>query len=131
MNWTKAVVAGVGAGVAITVVNYVAHALILKETYTKYPVINPPSPNVYFLVVAVLVGIAGAILFAKTRKCWKEGAAGGAAFGFWLGLVAFFGTFYGSLVIAGFPYFLDWCWGSINLIGSLVGGAVLGAIYKS
>ncbi len=130
MNWSKAVIAGIAAGAAITVVNYIAHALIMANTYANYPVIAKPTPSLYFLLVAILVGIAGAILFAKTRKCWSNGVAGGAAFGFWLGLVSFFGTFYSSLVIVGFPYFLDWCWGAINLIGAVIGGCVLGAIYK-
>jgi hypothetical protein len=57
-------------------------------------------------------------------------AKGGMTFGFWLGLVAFFATFYNPLIFQGFPYFLSWCWGAITLIGWLVYGAIVGAMYK-
>ncbi len=130
MNWTKIGIAGVAAGIVLTIVNYVAHAILLRETYTRYPVIAEPSPRLYFLLIAVLIGLTAAVLFAKTRACWAEGAAGGAAFGFLFGLGAFFASFYSSLVIVGFPYFLDWCWGGTNLIGAVLAGLVLGALYK-
>ena len=55
---------------------------------------------------------------------------GGATFGFFLGLVAFFPNFYFSLVLEGFPYFLSWCWGGINLIDFVIAGVVLALIYR-
>ena len=41
-----------------------------------------------------------------------------------------FGNFYNPLVIDGFPYYLAWCHGGITLIGSVVGGAVVGLMIK-
>ena len=55
---------------------------------------------------------------------------GGVTFGFFLGLVAYFTNFYNPLVIEGFPYYLSWCWGAINVISFLVLGAVLGLMMK-
>lgn len=130
MNWSKIGIAGLAAGIVLTLVNYIAHGILLKETYSRYDVIAEPSPRIHFLLVAVLIGLVGAILFAKTRDCWAEGVGGGATFGFWFGLGAFFASFYSSMVIVGFPYFLNWCWGGINLIGAVLAGLVLGAVYK-
>jgi hypothetical protein len=33
-------------------------------------------------------------------------------------------------VIGGFPYHLAWCWGGINVVDGLLGGAVMGAIIR-
>ena len=46
------------------------------------------------------------------------------------GMFGFFAQFFNPLVLEGFPYYLGWCWGGINLIVSLVLGLVLGAIVK-
>lgn len=129
MNWSKVAIAGIAAGIVLTIVNYLSHGVLLADTYARYDAIAEPSPRIHFLLLAILIGLAAAILFAKTRRCWAEGAAGGAAFGFFFGLGAFFASFYSSLVIVGFPYFLDWCWGGINLIGSVAAGVVLGILY--
>ena len=48
----------------------------------------------------------------------------------WLGWIGFFAQFYPALTIAGFPYYLSWCWGGIELIGWLIFGWVAGALYK-
>ncbi|MEE8137958.1 MAG: hypothetical protein V3T81_03665 [Thermoanaerobaculia bacterium] len=132
MNWTKAVIAGVVGGVAVWIANFIMHAVIMGQTYAKYPEVfsqeeGSPFP---FLLVGVFIAVPGALLFAKTRDSWGEGIAGGATFGFWLGLVSFFAPFYNSLVLEGFPYFLAWCWGGINLIGFVILGAILGAMVK-
>lgn len=133
MNWTRALIAGVLAGIAINIVDFILHGQILGATYARYPeVFSQESANpLFFLLVAVLIGIAAGILFAKTRGSWKAGWVGGVTFGFWLGLISFFVPFYNPLVLDGFPYYLSWCWGGINLIDGVVGGAVLGAVYKS
>ncbi|MGB6002801.1 MAG: hypothetical protein WBI00_20175, partial [Thermoanaerobaculia bacterium] len=85
----------------------------------------------HFFLVAIVIGIAAAILFARTRGSWPAGIKGGVIFGLFLGCVLFFQSFYNPLVLEGFPYYLSWCWGGIKLIDSVIFGAVVGAIYKS
>jgi len=132
MNWTRAILAGLAAGIVTNIADFVMHGLILGKTYMKYDVFTQePANPLWFLVISLCIGIAAAILFAKSRGSWAEGWTGGATFGFFLGLTAFFSNFYSPLVLAGFPYFLSWCWGGINLIDGVLGGVVLGAIYKT
>ncbi len=132
MNWTKTILAGVAAGFVTSLVNYLLHGVIMADTYVRYSDVfsQEQASPLFFFAVAIAIGIFFAILFAKTRDCWAEGAKGGMVYGFWLGMVAFFGNFYDPLVIDGFPYYLAWCHGGINLIIAVVGGVVVGLIIK-
>lgn len=132
MNWMKAVIAGVVGGIAVNLYSWLMHGIIMSATYTKYDTVftqgdGSPLP---FFAIAITVGIAGGILFAKTRSSWAEGLMGGATFGFYLGLVSFFSQFYNALVIADFPYYLSWCWGGISLGGWVLFGVVASLLYK-
>ncbi|TNF71150.1 MAG: hypothetical protein EP299_12510 [Acidobacteria bacterium] len=132
MNWTKAIIAGVVGGVVLNLADWVMHGMIMGSTYTKYEVFTQePANPAHFFLVAVVLGVASAIFFARTRGSWPAGIKGGVVFGAFLGLVLFFRSFYNPLVLEGFPYYLSWCWGGINFIGSVILGAVLGAMYKS
>lgn len=131
MNWTKAILAGVVGGVVMNLGDWVMHGFIMGNTYGKYAIFGrEPAHPLHFFLVAVCIGIMAALLFARTRECWGDGLKGGATFGFWVGLVAFFGNFYNTLVIEGFPYYLSWCWGGMEMIGMVLLGAVLGMMYK-
>ena len=132
MNWSKVLLAGVVAGVVKNLADWVMHGFIMGATYTRYPEVftQEATSPIWFFVVAISVGIFFAILFAKTRECWADGIKGGMTYGFWVGMVAFFGNFYTAIVIDGFPYYLGWCWGGIGLIGAVIGGAVVGLIIK-
>lgn len=132
MNWIRALIAGVVGGIIVWVYNFLVHGFIMSATYEKFDVFAvAPEPNrIWFVVVAITIGIAGGLLFAKSRASWGEGVKGGVMFGFWLGLVSFFAQFYNPLVFKGFPYFLSWCWGGITLIGWMIFGAVVAVIYK-
>ncbi len=131
MNWTRVLIGGVVGGIALNAADFVMHGMIMGATYLKYPVFtHEPANPLLFTLVAVCIGLASAILFARTRVSWGDGLVGGVTFGFFLGLVAFFPNFYNSLVIGGFPYFLSWCHGGISLIGFVILGAVLGLIYR-
>jgi hypothetical protein len=132
MNWSKALIGGVAAGIAVSVVEFILHGQVMASTYTRYSdVFSQEQANPgYFVFVAVCTMIAAAILFAKTRDSWGAGPMGGATYGFFLGLVAFFSYFYNPLVIDGYPYYLAWCQGSITLIAIVVGGAVMGMMIK-
>lgn len=129
MNWTRILVGGVVGGIALNIADFVMHGLIMGPAYLKYPVFTrEPANPLYFTLVALCIGLATALLFAKSRNSWGEGLTGGLTFGLFLGLVAFFPHFYNSIVIEGFPYHMSWCHGGISLIGFVVLGGVLGMI---
>ena len=131
MNWGRAVIAGAVGGFVLGVYNFLVHGFIMRRTYESRPeVFRADSSPVWFFVVVIVVGIAGALLFAKSRSSWSAGLKGGVTFGFWVGLIAFFVQFYNPLIFAGFPYSLSWFWGGITLIGWIIFGAVASAIYK-
>ena len=132
MNWTRVLLGGLVAGIVTNLADFVMHGMIMANTYKKYDQVftQTQASPAKFAAVSIVVAVFIAILFAKTRGSWADGAKGGAAFGLWFGLAIFFLNFYSPLVIAGFPYYLGWCWGGMGLIDSLLGGAVLGAIIK-
>ncbi len=131
MNWQKALIAGVVAGVAMSIAEFVMHALIMGNTYKKYPVFTQEQANpLHFLLVAVCISVFAAILFGKTRQSWADGFKGGATFGFFFGMPLFFVRFYDAMVYEGYPYYLSWCQGGINLIVVVIAGTVMGAIYR-
>lgn len=131
MNWGKVAMAGVASGIAVSVYNFLVHGMIMAATYEKYAVFTKEEANpIYFVFIAVVIGLCVAAFFAKTRKCWDDGPMGGVVFGCWLGIAVFFAGFINPLVLEGFPYFLSWCWGTIYLIQYVLYGAVCGAIIK-
>lgn len=131
MNWSRIILAGLVGGIVLWLASFVLHGLVMAPTYMKYPVFTQEQANpLWFLVIEILIAIPAAIIFAKTRASWSSGIGGGLAFGFWIGLLSFFPQFFNSLVIEGFPYYLSWCWGGINMIVSLILGAVLGVMIK-
>lgn len=132
MNWTRVLLGGLVAGIVTNLADFVMHGMIMANTYKKYDQVftQTQASPAKFAAVAIMISIFVAILFAKTRGSWADGAKGGVTFGLWFGLAIFFLNFYSPLVIAGFPYYLGWCWGGMGLIDSLLGGAVLGAIIK-
>ena len=132
MNWTRTALAGIVAGIVMSVADFIMHGLMLGPTYQRYDQVfsQTPANPAWFLLIAVCIGIAAALLFGKTRQSWKTGWMGGATFGAFLGLVGFWPGFYSTLVIDGFPYYLAWCWGGITMIDSVLAGSVLGAFIK-
>lgn len=132
MNWGKTLIGGGVAGIALTTTEFVLHGQVMANTYMSYPDVfeQEPANPLHFVLVAVCIATVLAIIFAKTRDSWADGAKGGATFGFFIGLVTFFAAFYRPLVFAGFPYYLAWCQGGINLIAMTIVGVVLGLMIK-
>jgi hypothetical protein len=85
----------------------------------------------WFTLICVLIGVVLGILFAKTRRSWAKGVAGGVAFGFLVGMTHFFANFFDALVYEGFPYYLSWCHGTIDAIAFAASGVVLGLMIPS
>jgi len=128
----KTFLAGVLGGLAMMLANFVLHGVIMADTYRRYPeVFEQEGGNpAWFAGISVLIGIALALLFARTRRSWSRGLAGGAVFGLMIGMIHFFGNFFDALVYEGFPYYLAWCHGAMDAIAFTLAGAVLGLVIK-
>jgi len=132
MNWTRIALAGVAAGIVTWIADFVLHGIVMGPTYQRLGRYSQTQANpALFLLVAVIICFTAALLFARTRGSWAPGWKGGLTFGLFLGLVIFFQRFYDPLVIDGYPYYLSWCQGGINMIDSLLAGAVIGAVIKA
>jgi len=131
MPSSKAIIAGVVGGVVTWIYNFIMYGLIMGSTFEKYTIFANAASPIWFLVVSILLGAVGGVIFAKTRPSWGAGVKGGVTFGFWISLIGFVANFYEPLTIAGYPYYLTWCTGAIMVIGWMVFGAVVGAMYKA
>jgi len=122
MKLNKVLLTGIVGGAVVWVYYFLTHGLILADMYMKHSVFITESANpIWFVFNTVLVALAGALLFAKTRGSWAEGIKGGLTFGFFVGLVLFFYLCFISHLLE---------WGGIELIGWLVFGLVAGILYK-
>ncbi len=133
MNWGRAVVAGLVAGIVQNIVNFVLHGLVLGGTYegeAAFVQEEDPAVFVWFTLVALVIGVVAALFFASSRQSWQAGPRGGLHFGILLGAVVGFQQFYLTLVISDFPYNVAWIWLAVEIISFGVGGIVLGALVK-
>ena len=44
MNWTRALIGGVVAGIVVWIADFVMHGILLGETYARYPVFTQEDP---------------------------------------------------------------------------------------
>ena len=129
----RAILAGLVGGVVMWLVSFLLHGVIMAPTYMKYTeVFRQEAVNpLWFLFIEILIALPAAVLFSRTRGSWSPGIAGGVVFGFWLGLIGSFAQFFTPLTIAGFPYYMAWCWWGMNLLTTMVLGAVFGAMVRA
>lgn len=128
MNWTRIVVGSLLSGVLTWLLGFVLHGIVLGPTYQEYSDVfsQEQASPLWFLLVAVVLQFVAAVVFAKTRGSWGAGWLGGLAFGAGVGALIGCQGFYWPLVIAGFPYYLAWCWLGVDVITYAGGGLVLG-----
>ena len=135
MNWGRAIGAGLAAGFVQNIANFVMHGLVLGGMYLGQPAFVQEPENmamqiVWFLVIALVLGVVASLLFASSRQSWQPGMKGGLHFGVLLGAVVGFQQFYLTLVVNDFPYHVAWLWLAVDVISFGIGGIVLGAVYK-
>ena len=130
MNWGKILLTGAVGGVVVWLYSFLMHGVIMDATYAANSIFRRDANMFSFLLVAACMSTALAMIFAKTRSSWAEGIKGGLTFGAFAGLVGFFAQFYAPLIFNGFPYYLAWCWGGIDLLGWTIFGAVASFIIK-
>jgi hypothetical protein len=117
-------------GVVVNLYDFVVHGLLLTgPLYSKLPLMRPGASLPLLILMDFVAALVFVWVFQRVRACFAPGAAGGAAFGFYAGVLVNFPTWIGTyLLLEGFTYGLAWAWILTGVVWGVLAGAVAGAL---
>jgi len=123
-------ITAVVVGLVVNMFDFLVHGLLLQgPVYSKIPLMRtdfsvPLIVLVDFVAAAVFVWV-----YQRVRASFPPGAAGGATFGLYAGVLVNFPTWIAAyLTLSGFTYGLAWVWIITGIMWGMLAGAVTGAL---
>jgi hypothetical protein len=131
MNAGKLVTAGLVAGVAGNVIDYVCFSFIFPGMM-KQPFMVTTDPPIAWLVTGDFVAaLVAALVYDRVRGSFAAGAAGGATFGLYAGILINIPTWIMMhLLVKDWSYGFAWEWTFYGVVWSVIIGAIIGAVYS-
>ena len=128
---TRLLLAGIAVFVTWTLLDTVAHRLLLQSLYASSPSIWRPfsemNPGLIGAVTVLLIAVFLAAYKVLVRpKSLAAGLCFGGLLGVALGASAGFGTYLHSPI----PLTLAWGWFGLGTVKGLVAGVILGAVIQ-
>lgn len=117
-------------GIVVNLFDYLVHGILLQGlVYSKVPLMRTDA-SVPLLVVTDFVAAAVFVwVYQRVRPSFPSGAAGGALFGFYAGVLVNFPTWIAAyLLLQGFTYGLAWTWILTGVLWGVLAGAVAGGL---
>lgn len=136
MNTKRVVIAGIGAGVVVFIVDCIANAVVLRD---RYPILVKAGvfleqPRLPFLPLWTLVmlglGFGLAWLYASVRPRLGPGPKTAATLGFVVGLMIYLPSNLAQASWSAVGRFVPLIWLIFGMIGTIAGSLVAGALYK-
>jgi uncharacterized membrane protein YvlD (DUF360 family) len=129
MPVSKFLVTTIVVGLVVNVYDYLIHGIALQgPLYSKLPLMRTDA-SLPLLVVSDFVAAAVFVwVYQRVRPSFAPGAAGGAVFGLYAGVLVNFPTWIICyLLFNGFTYGLAWAWIITGIVWGVLAGAVTGA----
>jgi len=132
LHLKKLVLAALAVGVAINLVDFFVHGMLFENVYySQVPIFRRDSTIPFLVLGDFMKGLVFVWVYDRVRGSFAAGAAGGAAFGLYAGvLVQFPANIFLHLLVRDFPYGLTWAWTVYGVVLFVLVGAIAGAIYK-
>ncbi len=136
MNTKRIVIAGIGAGVVVWIVDCIANAVVLRE---RFPLLVKAGvflekPRLPFFPLWTLVmlglGFGLAWLYAAVRPRLGPGPKTAATLGFVVGLMIYLPSNLAQASWSAAGRFVPLVWLIFGVIGTTAGALVAGALYK-
>ena len=123
---------GIVTGVLLNAFDIIVQGLLLAGMYTA-PVFRKPEEEIVYLVLAdFAAGFVFAWVYLKRGSATGPGAAGGATFGFYAGVLYSFPMFYAMhLLFNGYTSELAWINTVYQIVVYVIIGATAGALNKA
>jgi hypothetical protein len=133
MNWSALLKLGVVTGVVLNVLDFIVQGNLLAGMYAASPAFRTTTDIIPYLVAGDFVAaFVFCWAFLKLGRATGTGAAGGATFGFYAGVLVGFPTYiFMHLLITGVPYSMAWVMTVWQVIAYVAIGAVAGAMHKA
>jgi hypothetical protein len=133
MKTSRFWIAVLGAGLVMNAFDFVVHGQLLNGMYyAKMPsLFNSTANPAWYILGDFLSVLVLAWFYDMVSGSFPTGAAGGAKFGAYAGILISFPTWLlTSAMIIGFPYGLAWLWTILGVAWGAIAGAVVAALYK-
>ena len=133
MNLTALVKLGVATGVVMNVLDVIVQGYLLAGMYAAAPAFRNTNDVIPYLILGDFVAaFVFCWAYLKLGAATGRGAAGGATFGFYAGVLIGFPTWiFVHLLVNGIPYGMMWMMTIWNVIAYVIIGAVAGALHKA
>lgn len=117
-------------GIVVNIYDFVVHALLLEgPVYSRIPLVRTNASLPLLIVSDFVAALVFVWVYDRVRTSFPPGAAGGAAFGLYAGILINFPTWIVAyLLLDGFTYGLAWVWIITGVIWGVLAGAVTGAM---
>ncbi len=133
MNVKKYLIASLVVGVAWNVYDFLAHGMVLQNMYYSKltTLMRQDAPMHWFIIGDFVAAFVFVWVYDRVYSSFAAGPKGGATFGLYAGVWAFFpALLFNHLIITNYPYGLAWASIIVGVIAAIIGGAVAGALYK-
>jgi hypothetical protein len=130
MRLGKLLAIALAVGVVVNIYDFVVHGLLLHGLlYSRIPAMRAEMSVPMLVLTDFVAALVFVWVYQRCRPAFPRGAAGGATFGFYAGVLVNFPTWIVTyLLINGFTYGLAWTWILTGIGWGVLAGALAGAL---
>jgi hypothetical protein len=123
-------IATVVVGIVVNVFDAVVHGFLLQgPLYSTLPLMRTDAAFPLLILTDFVAAAVFVWVYLRLRASFSPGAAGGATFGLYAGVLVNFPTWIACyLILSGFTSSLAWAWTLAGILWCVVAGAVVGAV---
>ena len=129
MNAGRIIIAALVAGVVMNFIDYVSFTYLFPG-YMQMPFMNPTPPIPWLVLCDFIYALVFTVVFDRVRTSFGTGPKNGSTYGFYAGVLMNFPTWiFMHLIVKDWPYAYSWFSTIYGIVGAMIIGAVVGAMY--
>ncbi len=114
-------------GIVVNVFDFLVNGLLLASFHAALANMNPDPPMALLVFGDFVAALVFVWVFSRVRSAFGPGAAGGAAFGLYAGVLVNFPTWiFLHILMTGIPYSSAWLWTVVGIAWAVTAGAATG-----
>jgi hypothetical protein len=131
MNVKKLLLATLVVGIVAIIWDYIVHMQILMGTYNQMAIFKKETSILWVIIGDLVWALVFVWVYNRVYSSFGGAAKGGAAYGFYAGILLNFpAMLFNNVIYVDYPYWLAWVQLILGIVFCVIVGVVAGAIYK-